>query len=338
MTIFGPDISSYQNGLDLSRLSAASFVIAKTTEGTYYTDSGYSGWRRQAAALGKPFIWYHFLSGEDAHAQVAHTLANVGDASLPGMLDVEPAGSFSPTLAQVIAYVDAADAAGLNLRLVYLPHWYWQQIGSPDLAPLADRGLRLVSSAYPGGSGTAAQLYPGDNAAGWQPYGGVTPLLYQYTNQAADGGQLVDMNAYRGTAAQLVALLGATPTPTGDTIVALTQQDIDAVAAAAAAAVLTHQVPRGGAQGGATNLGAVVSWSDQHVLDVLGAIAKIPAAPAVDVKALAAAVAALIPPPAVPAVDVAALAGALAPLLNAGASADSVALAVVAHLGAKLAG
>ncbi|TMC49293.1 MAG: glycoside hydrolase, partial [Chloroflexi bacterium] len=90
MTIFGPDISSYQAGLDLSRLANASFVLAKTTEGTYYTDGDYQGWRRQCTSLGKPFVWYHFLSGEDPHAQAAHTLANVGDTTLPGMLDAEP--------------------------------------------------------------------------------------------------------------------------------------------------------------------------------------------------------------------------------------------------------
>ena len=56
MTIFGPDISSYQSGLALSRLADASFVIAKTTEGTYYTDADYQAWRgrrraRQAVRL-----------------------------------------------------------------------------------------------------------------------------------------------------------------------------------------------------------------------------------------------------------------------------------------------
>jgi lysozyme len=212
MTIFGPDISSYQAGLDLSRLADASFVIAKTTEGTYYTDADYQGWRRQCAGLGKPFIWYHFLSGEDPHAQAAHTLANVGDAFLPGMLDAEPAGSFSPTLAQMLAYVDAAHAVGLKLRLVYLPRWYWERIGSPSLAGFAERGVQLVSSAYPGGSGSAPRLYPGDGAAGWNPYGGMAPLLYQFTNQASDGGQPLDYNAFRGTAAQLAAAL-QTPSP-----------------------------------------------------------------------------------------------------------------------------
>lgn len=222
MTIFGPDISSYQAGLDLSRLAAASFVIAKTTEGTYYTDADYQGWRLQAARLGKPFVWYHFLSGESAAGQAAHTAANVGDPGLPGMLDAEPAGSFSPTLAQILAYIDAAHAAGLNLRLVYLPYWYWQQIGSPDLSPIAARGVQLVSSAYPGGPGGPAALYPGDVAAGWQAYGGMTPVLYQFTNQASDGGQPLDYNAFRGSVAGLQQILG------GDDML-LTQADVDAV-------------------------------------------------------------------------------------------------------------
>jgi hypothetical protein len=213
MTIFGPDISSYQAGLYLPRLADASFVIAKTTEGTYYTDGDYQAWRGQAAQLGKPFIWYHFLSGEDSHAQAAHTAANVGSVALPGMLDAEPAGSFAPSLAQILGYIDAARGAGLNLRLLYLPRWYWQQIGSPDLAPVADRGVALVSSAYPGGSGSPAAIYPGDGAAGWQPYGGMTPLIYQFTNQASDGGQSLDYNAFRGTTGQLVAALNPAPAP-----------------------------------------------------------------------------------------------------------------------------
>jgi hypothetical protein len=209
MTIFGPDISSYQSGLSLSRLSDASFVLAKTTEGTYYTDADYQSWRNQAAQLGKPFIWYHFLSGESAAAQAQHTAANVGDRTLPGMLDAEPAGSFSPTLSQIIAYIDAAHAAGLDLRLIYLPRWYWEQIGSPSLSGLVSRGVSLVSSAYPGGSGSPTSIYPGDGAAGWQSYGGMTPLIYQYTNQASDGGQQLDYNAFRGTTAQLASALGA---------------------------------------------------------------------------------------------------------------------------------
>ena len=214
MTCFGPDISSYQSGLVLSRLAEASFVIAKTTEGTYYTDADYQAWRQQAAQLRMPFVWYHFLSGENAAAQAAHTAANVGDSSLSGMLDFEPAGSFEPTIAQGLAYVDAAHAAGLRVVLIYLPHWYWLQLGQPDLSGFAARGVQLVSSAYPGGSGSPSSIYPGDGAAGWQSYGGMTPLIYQFTNQASDGGQPLDYNAFRGSAAQLAAALGpSAPAP-----------------------------------------------------------------------------------------------------------------------------
>jgi hypothetical protein len=218
MTIFGIDISSYQEGLDLSRTGAA-FVLAKTTEGTYYTDSCYDGWRRQAAGLRLPFYWYHFLTTEDAAAQVANTAAHVGDTGLPGMLDVESTKNSTPTMAHILAYVDAAAARGLHLKFVYLPHWYWQQIGSPDLSPLAARGLHLISSAYPGGSGTPAQIYPGDGAAGWASYGGMTPTLYQFTSSASVGGQgSVDANAFKGSISDLVSLSGAA-TPTGDNTV-----------------------------------------------------------------------------------------------------------------------
>lgn len=221
MTVFGPDISSYQKGLLLARLADADFFIAKVTEGRYYTDPDFAGWRTQAGQLGKPFIWYHFLSGEDAAGQAAYTAIRLGSAATgPGMLDCEPEGSFKPTLAQIVAYVKAAHAAKLNLRLVYLPRWYWQELGSPDLSELAALGVHLVSSAYPGGTGSAAGLYPGDGAPGWQAYGGMTPLLYQFTNQASDGGQLLDFNAFRGTLQQLLAVLNpgaSAPTPPSTT-------------------------------------------------------------------------------------------------------------------------
>jgi glycosyl hydrolase family 25 len=229
LTIFGPDISSFQRGLVLSHLASAAFVIAKTTEGTYYAE--YQGWRQQCAGSGKPFIWYHFLSGQTAAAQVAHTLANVGDRALPGMLDAEPQDQtgFKPTWAQIIGYIDAAHAAGLNLRLLYLPRWYWDQIGRPDLSVLAPRRVYLVSSAYPGGGGGAAALYPGDSAAGWQSYGGAGPLLYQFTNQATDGGQPLDYNAFRGSLDQLRAYLqAATSAPSPSTPTTVEDDDMPA--------------------------------------------------------------------------------------------------------------
>lgn len=201
MTIFGDDLSSYEDGVNVAALPDP-FVICKCTEGTYYTDADYPVWRQQATSSGKIFIAYHFISGEDPDAQAKHVAENIGNTSLPLMIDFEPEGAYKPTLQQLIALADACSREGLHVALAYLPRWYWQQIGSPNLTPLDSRGIHLVSSAYPGGSG-----YPGDKAAGWEPYGGMTPLIYQFTNAAPVQGRGVDRNAVRGSAPELAAAL-----------------------------------------------------------------------------------------------------------------------------------
>jgi hypothetical protein len=316
VTVFGPDLSSYQHGLDLARLGEASFVIAKVTEGTYYTDADYDGWRRQAAALGRLFCWYHFLSGEDVRAQAAHTRQYVGDPALPGMLDIEPTSSYTPTLQQTLAYVDAAHAAGLNLRLAYLPRWFWERLGSPDLSVLADKGLHLVSSAYPGGTGAPAHLYPGDGAGGWGAYGGLTPLLYQYTNQAFDGGMALDYNAFRGTAAQLASALDESQSSGGEGMPnippSISQKWPDIAGDFPPNAPYTDDT--------------ALIWSD--------AGARAAALYAREARDAINALASRISQP--PAIDVNALAQALAPHLTAGATADQIAQAVVQHLATSL--
>ena len=206
MTLIGADVASYQTGLDLSKVVPdLAYVIAKTSEGTYYTDPSYQGFRSQTAHLGKPFLWYHVVSQEAALNQVEHTLECVGDPTLPGMMDCErlsaPGG---PTWPQILAYARQAVSAGLNLRLIYLPHWYWEQIGSPDLTPLESLGLSLVSSQYENPNSPAD---PGDQDSGWNSYGGLTPEFYQFTDNDPSAVGAIDLDAYRGDQDQLSALL-----------------------------------------------------------------------------------------------------------------------------------
>lgn len=226
MTLYGPDVSSYQRGLDLSRLQHADFIIAKTTEGSYYADGDYDEWRQQAATIGKPFMWYHFLTPEPTGLQINNNRAHVRDLLLPGMLDCEPSGSNpGPSFDQIMAYVTAAHAAGLRLELVYLPRWYWQQIGAPDLRPLVALGVSLVASSYVEAGGPPDEIYPGDSAGGWTPYGNVSPMLYQFTNKAVDAGQTLDYNAFRGTEATFRSLF--TP-PQGDDMPSFATGEINA--------------------------------------------------------------------------------------------------------------
>jgi hypothetical protein len=53
---------------------------------------------------------YHFLIVDPVAQQASNTLAHVGDPVPPGMVD-RASGSFSPTLARALAYIDAARAA-----------------------------------------------------------------------------------------------------------------------------------------------------------------------------------------------------------------------------------
>lgn len=218
MTLFGSDISSYQAGLDVAHLSDP-FVLMKCTEDVFYVDADYAGWLVAAKGAGKLPVAYHFIGPSDPAKQAAHLAAHIIDDTVPVMVDFEDEGSFHPTLDQLLKLDDAINAAGLHVALNYFPKWKWGNLGSPLLAGLTQRGIGLVSSAYPNLTvAPAGQVYAaagGDSGSGWAAYGGVTPMLWQFSDRAADGGQQVDMNAFRGTASQLSAYMHSpAPAPT----------------------------------------------------------------------------------------------------------------------------
>jgi len=271
MTITGADISSYQHGTDVAAL-VGEFVILKCTEGVYYVDPDYTGWAPLARAAGKTVIAYHFLKVESSpQAQAVYLAAHIGDHSLPVMLDVETEGASKPDIGFVLQTIDTMRQRGLNVRLVYLPHWYWQEIGSPSLVGLADRGVGLVASNYPGGDG-----YPGDTGAGWEPYGGIRPLLWQYTSSP------IDMNAYRGTIDELRTFLEGTDVNLTDTVT------ITGGFAARYPATGPDGFTAGAAVPVATLLegAAIRAVNNEHLLTQI--LAKVSGPGAVNVKALAA--------------------------------------------------
>jgi len=195
MTLFYPDVSGYQGNIDLSGVPA---VCAKATEGTSFTSPAYAEQKAMAARDGAFFFAYHFLHHGDAAGQASHCHSVAGN--VPVMVDFEPAGSSAPTLTDAAAFITDYRHAGGTCNLAYLPHWYWIQLGSPDLKPLRDRGMLLVSSAYPG-------AYPGDHGSGWNAYGGMSPVIWQFTSSQGLHGQRVDYNAYRGDLDQLKSLV-----------------------------------------------------------------------------------------------------------------------------------
>ena len=209
MTIFFPDVSNYQAGLRIQPGTVA--VLAKASEGTYYTDASYTGFKAQAAAVGAAFSAYHFLKAGNGAGQADYCHAIAG--ATPVMLDVEPEGTSRPTVADCAAFIARMKQLGGRVWAVYFPRWYWNQVGG-DLASL---GVALIASGYPGGYS--------DTDPNWNTYGGKTPDIWQYTDKQPYGGMPVDFNAYRGTTTDLAALITGTSTPQGGPM-SLTPTDI----------------------------------------------------------------------------------------------------------------
>jgi peptidoglycan hydrolase-like protein with peptidoglycan-binding domain len=208
MTSYVADIASFQQGLVPAELRPTCVALEiKATQGSTYVDPDYAGWLTEAKTTGLIPIAYHYLDGTAPAAQAAWLKAHIVDTTLPVMLDFEEGG-----FQQALEVADAMTTAGLRPKLLYFARGRWETLGSPALAaPLATRGLSLINAAYPStAAGTAVALYPGDNAPEWAPYGGVTPLLWQYTDNAELAEQRIDVNAYKGTGTQLAALLGET--------------------------------------------------------------------------------------------------------------------------------
>jgi hypothetical protein len=110
----------------------------------------------------------------------------------------------SPGVADAGAFVDRYRALGGTVWLVYLPRWYWATLGSPSLAPLATRGLELVTSNYSGNPESAS-------GPGWATYGGMASVkTWQYTSTGTvNGMRPVDLNAFRGSGQADVATTAA---------------------------------------------------------------------------------------------------------------------------------
>ncbi len=193
MTLHFPDVSGYQAGISFA---GALVAMVKATEGTGYVSPDYAAAKGRAKAAGAFLCAYHFLHAGNGAGQADHAHAIAGGTPL--MLDMELEGTSKPGVADAVAFIDRYRALGGTCWLLYLPHWYWEQIGSPSLAPLISRGMLLVSSDYTAYS---------DTGPGWNAYGGMPVTVWQYTSSAAFNGRSVDFNAFKGTLPEFISLV-----------------------------------------------------------------------------------------------------------------------------------
>ncbi|WP_409428367.1 peptidoglycan DD-metalloendopeptidase family protein [Mycobacterium sp. SMC-11] len=213
VTLFYPDVSNnnWRTTTDavnfLSRLAGEGFsaVCHKVTEGSSYRDPFWPAVRDWCTANGMLLIGYHYVRTGDPAVQARLYRDHVGDPRIPCMLDFEDG---SGDIAQFWAVVKAFNKVDVEVALSYIPRWYWRDhIGSPSLVGVPG----LVSSAYPGGTGYASNIYEfggGSQGSGWSSYGGAAPVVWQFTDKATVAGIPVDVNAFRGSLDDFKHLLG----------------------------------------------------------------------------------------------------------------------------------
>ncbi|PIJ36725.1 hypothetical protein BMW24_003395 [Mycobacterium heckeshornense] len=227
MTLYGVDLSNNNWGGQpvagivptLNDIISEGFtwIEHKVSEGNYYQDPYWPTVWQWGQQTGNLVVGYHYVTTNDPAQQAQTYLSNdPSNGAAPCMLDFE---ANSGDITNFWAVWNAFAAAGINMRLSYIPRWYWQQIGSPDLSAVTG----LVSSAYDFEGDYASTEYlesGGDEGSGWQPYGGATPVIWQFTDAALVAGMLVDANAFKGTVDDLTSLLG-----TGGPFMALTDAE-----------------------------------------------------------------------------------------------------------------
>lgn len=215
MTIYGWDASHYDQVPDGARVVAEGITFMTHKAGGDANDAELAAWWKELKPQrGKLLLGAYWVLRRPVNAGTAADafLARL-DSQCPGwrdgpfilQLDCEPWNDGvtpAPTKSQILDCADRLAAKMPKLKpIVYAPKWAYQDT-------LRGLGYPLWASAYVGGVGAASVLYPGDSSSRWDAYSGQTPAILQFSSSATIAGQTTcDANAYRGTLAQLTALL-----------------------------------------------------------------------------------------------------------------------------------
>lgn len=204
--IFGVDVSKYQDGYSLAaaKNAGAEFVIIATGDGDI-SDPVYQSHYEDALTAGMVISAYHFLraerEGSTIQAQVDASLRAMGDKKAPLWLDCETPGGVP--LHEIQQAKQLFEQNGVRVLGVYCTANWWENMagGEPPTAPL---GAVWVANYGQDNAAPLHSLYGQVNHSVWDyPVGDQKPLLWQFGQRGIVAGELVDVNAYRGSLEQL---------------------------------------------------------------------------------------------------------------------------------------
>ncbi len=216
--IFGCDLhATYQRGFDFARAAKQGykFAIHKTSQGLGYVPSGFVDFFRRSENNLPVSGFYHFLDSTSSGTAQAHhfleTIARVGGAQ--GRLlavDFEAYGDLSASNQHLEDFIREVKASTNNHAIILYSSVNFWNSGTPS-GTLSRYGADATWEArYPDmfKHRTPKLYYQAMRRwYGWNVgFGGVRPLLWQFTSTGLVGGQYVDVNACRGSMDDLMKL------------------------------------------------------------------------------------------------------------------------------------
>lgn len=218
-TIFGVDVSEHQDGMPLTRAKqeGCEFVIIRLCDGTY-RDKVFQSHLEDAETNGLLVSTYWYLRAPSEGTTIAQQVDVIdqqmgGRRDLGVWIDVESVGPNNEKLLtrdDVWAAKRELEARGYHVPGIYSGAWYWEVMpgGEPSMDGL---GYLWVSNYGKNRTGAPRTLYEqdgGDNHRGWgYPLGDRKPDILQFGSNGMVAGTFpVDVNAYRGTRAELARI------------------------------------------------------------------------------------------------------------------------------------
>lgn len=202
--ILGVDLSHHKSGGNLSSLKEQgySFVLLKATEGASFVDTSFNVYLKAARQYELPVAAYHYVRVSDTWESQVTLITQVVPRNVPVILDIERGSGADPQMWRDM--VAALRKHGYVVPFVYVPRWYWVQIGEPSLKDLPP----LWGSHYVNGSGYGSELFRQVVPSYWSGYGDNFVGMLQFTSSAKVGGlpANIDVSAFVGSTNDLMDL------------------------------------------------------------------------------------------------------------------------------------